>query len=72
MGASFLEGYCNLKFVASSHTLSPVFQGTKRRVVLAAMSFLAELWAAKASFRASSSQDKRSSKAGRKVFPREG
>ena len=41
-------------------------------VVLDAMSFLAESWAARASFRAPSSRDNRSSNAGRKVFPRGG
>ena len=51
---------------------SLVFQGTKRRVVLDAMSFLAESWAAEASFRASLSRDNRSSNVGRKVFPRGG
>ena len=44
----------------------------KCRVVLDAMSFLVELWAARGSFRASSSRDNRSSNVERKVFPRGG
>ena len=60
------------RFVASSHTLSPTFQGEKFRVFCSFMIRQAVSCAAKASFQASSRVVKRFSRAGRKVFPRGG
>ena len=60
------------RFVASSHTLSPTFQGEKFRVFRSLMICRAVSCAARASFWASSRVVKRLSRAGMKVFPRGG
>ena len=60
------------RFVASSHTLSPTFQGEKLHVFRSLMIQWAVSCAARASFHASSKVVRRFSRAGRKVFPRGG
>ena len=60
------------RFVASSHTLSPTFQGEKFQVFRSLMIRRAVSCAARASFRASSRVVRWFSRAGRKVFPRGG
>ena len=60
------------RFVASSHTLSPTFQGEKFHEFRSLMIHRAVSCAARASFRASSRVVKQFSRAGRKVFLRGG
>ena len=60
------------RFVASSHTLSPTFQGEKFHVFRSLMIQRAVLCAARASLRASSRVVRQFSRAGMKVFPRGG
>ena len=72
LGKSFLEGTWSLRFLASSQTLSPVFQGLKQEKVHSLICCCTNLWAALASFYASSILLSCCSRAGRKVFLRGG
>ena len=58
--------------MASSQTLSPTFHGEKLREDRSIMTRRAVSCAARASFLAESKEERRLSKAGRKVLPREG
>ena len=58
--------------MASSQTLSPTFHGEKLREDRSIMIRRVVSCAARASFLAESSEERRLSKAGRKVLPREG
>ena len=58
--------------MASSQTLSPTFHGENLREDRSIMIRQADSCAAKASFLAESKEERRLSKAGRNVLPREG
>ena len=57
--------------MASNHTLLPIFHGVNCRKDRWAMRFRVESWAVRASCRASFKEERRSSRAGRKVLPRD-
>ena len=69
---SFLEGTWSLRFFVSSQTLSLTFQGLKQEKVHSFMHCCASLWAASASFHASSIWLSCCLRARRKVFLRGG
>ena len=67
--SKFLERVVKVEMSSSNHTLSPTFHGVNHQEEHSVMIHRAESCAARASFQASSKEERQFSRAGRNVFP---